>query len=274
MSRFAAVVCLLVLGPVLPAAEVDKRAYSLANPTPATQLRELSTDRPDATESPFTVDAGHVQLEMDFASITRDRQGGVRTTESAIAPFNFRLGLLHNLEAGLFFDPYIRVTEKPRLGPKTRVRGVGDTTLRVKYNFWGNDGGESAFGIIADVKLPTAASALGNDKVEGAVTLPLALDLGAGWELGAMTAIASVHDGSRYQAVWINTITVAHDLFEHVGAFWELTSQAGPGPHVSTFDTGLGWQINRDLQLDAGVNIGISKSAPDVMWFVGMSRRF
>jgi hypothetical protein len=274
MSRFAILVCLLALGPVLPAAEVDKSAYSLANPTPAALLRELTTDRPDTTESPFTVDAGHLQLEMDFASITRDRQGGVRTTEAAIAPFNLRLGLLPNLEAGLFFDPYIRVTEQPRFGPKTRVRGVGDTTLRVKYNFWGNDGGESALGLMADVKLPTAASALGNDKVEGAVTLPIALELGGGWEIGAMTSVAGVHDGSRYQAVWINTVSLARDLFEHVGAFWELTSAAGPGPHVCTFDTGIAWQINRNLQLDAGVNIGISKRAPDLTWFAGLSRRF
>ena len=274
MSRFDTFACLLSFCSAVRAAEVDKRAYSLANPTPASLLRELTTDRPDATESPFTVDAGHLQLEMDFASITRDRQGGVRTTGSAIEPFNFRLGLLHNLEAGVFFDPYLRVSEKPRFGPQTRVRGVGDTTLRLKYNVWGNDGGDSALGLMVDLKLPTAASALGNDKVEGAVTFPLAVELGAGWGMGAMTAVASVHDGSRYQAVWINTVTVAHDLFAHVGAFFELTSQAGPGPHVCTFDTGVAWQINRDLQLDAGVNLGISRSAPDLTWFVGMSRRF
>jgi hypothetical protein len=31
-------------------------------------LREMSTDRPDKTESPYTVDAGHFQFEADLVS--------------------------------------------------------------------------------------------------------------------------------------------------------------------------------------------------------------
>ena len=38
------------------------------------ELRELSTDRPDTTESPFTVDRGHVQIELSFAEWTRDKE--------------------------------------------------------------------------------------------------------------------------------------------------------------------------------------------------------
>jgi hypothetical protein len=39
----------------------DKSAFSLFNPTPRELMREMSTDRPDTTESPYTVDAGHFQ---------------------------------------------------------------------------------------------------------------------------------------------------------------------------------------------------------------------
>jgi hypothetical protein len=34
----------------------DKSQYSLFNPTPERLLRDMTTDRPDTTESPFTVD--------------------------------------------------------------------------------------------------------------------------------------------------------------------------------------------------------------------------
>src|SRR5258707_15821817 len=44
---------------------VDKSGYTLFNPTPREYMRAFTTDRPDLTESPFTVDAGHFQLEMD-----------------------------------------------------------------------------------------------------------------------------------------------------------------------------------------------------------------
>ena len=47
----------------LAAPTPDKSAYSFFNRTPETQLRELVTDRPDLTESPYTVDAGWWQLE-------------------------------------------------------------------------------------------------------------------------------------------------------------------------------------------------------------------
>src|SRR4051794_22151930 len=70
---------------------VDKRDYSWANPTPDNLLRELATDRPDATESPFTVDAGHVQIELDLVNYTRNRLDGVRTTEWGVMPFNLRV---------------------------------------------------------------------------------------------------------------------------------------------------------------------------------------
>jgi hypothetical protein len=118
-------------------------------------LRELTTDRPDSTESPFTVDPGHLQLETDVVSYTRNRLDGVRTTEWAAAPFNLRYGVTPNSEVGIFVAPYIHVREEPRGGRAITTRGIGDTTLRMKYNFFGNDGGDTAFGIFADLRLPT-----------------------------------------------------------------------------------------------------------------------
>ena len=59
----------------------DKSGYHLFHPTPRALMREMSTDRPDQTESAYTVDAGHFQLEMDFANFTYDHHSadGVRT---------------------------------------------------------------------------------------------------------------------------------------------------------------------------------------------------
>ena len=42
----------------------DKSQYTLFNPAPANCLREFDPDRPDVTDSPFTVDAGHIQFEI------------------------------------------------------------------------------------------------------------------------------------------------------------------------------------------------------------------
>src|SRR3954470_5336499 len=124
-------------GAAAPAPVSDKSAYALFNPTPSALLREFSTDRPDATESPFTVDAGHTQLELSFASFTRNRLDGDRTREWEIAPFNLRLGVTSNFEAGIFVSPYVRRVEQPRAGARETRSGLGDVVLRGKINLWG-----------------------------------------------------------------------------------------------------------------------------------------
>src|SRR4051794_16404126 len=73
------VIPLLSLNPRLLWAEesfagaVDKCQYTLFHPTPRHLMRELATDRPDKTETAYSVDAGHFQLEMDLHTYTHDR---------------------------------------------------------------------------------------------------------------------------------------------------------------------------------------------------------
>ena len=260
---------------LLPGGLAGASAAADSTARPAGGLRELTTDRPDATESPFTVDPGHLQLEMNVASYTRNRLDGVRTTEWVFAPFNLRYGLTPNFEAGIFVTPHLRVTEEPRGGAKSVSRGVGDTVIRAKLNLWGNDGGSSAFGVFADLKLPTAADGLGNDKFEGALTLPVAYELGAGWEGAAMTSVEFVHtDAGRRRPVWVNTITCGREIAPNTGMFLELASAAGDGAHVFTFNCGLTHKLTPHFQLDCGANFGVSRTAPDLGLFAGLSRKF
>ena len=80
--------------------------------------------------------------------------------------------------------------------------------------------------------------------------------------------------GPRRRAVWVNTITFAHDIAEDLAGFLELTSAAGDGSHVATFNCGLTRKLNPMFQLDCGINVGISRSAPDLGVFAGLSRKF
>lgn len=241
-----------------------------------TAKRELSTDRPDATESPFTVEPGFMQLEMEFANYERDREGGAKVTAWEAAPFNLRVGVTAATEVGVFVVPYRAEIETAPGLPRQRRRGFGDVTLRGKMNIQGNDGGHAlAYGLIADVKLPTGARAVSNRKVEGALAVPFAFELAAGWSAGGMTSAERVYNESeRYRTVWSNTFTVGRDLTERVGGFVELTSSTGDGRHVSTLDVGATFEVNRNAQLDCGVNFGLSRRAPDVQVFAGWAQRF
>jgi hypothetical protein len=107
------------------------------------------------------------------------------------------------------------------------------------------------------------------------VTLPVAYTIGAGWEGGAMTSVEWIYTGAgRRRALWVNTVTFARDLATDVAGFLELTSATGDGSHVATFNCGVTKRFGPVLQLDAGVNIGISRTAPDLTVFAGLSRKF
>lgn len=72
-------------------------------------MRELTPDRPDKTESPYTVDARHFQLEMSFAEYIQSRNENVRTKAWNIAPVNLKAGLLNNMDLQFIFQDYFKV---------------------------------------------------------------------------------------------------------------------------------------------------------------------
>ena len=84
------------------APSADKWQFHLFNPTPTNLMREMSTDRPDQTESPYTVDAGHIQIEMDFVSWTRDNGND----DFAFANTNFKIGLLNNVDLQIVLNGF------------------------------------------------------------------------------------------------------------------------------------------------------------------------
>lgn len=279
MSLRAFVAVLLLAGPLL-GAPGDKRRYSWSNPTPREELREMATDRPDTTESPTTVDAGHVQVEMSFVAFERDRHNperdGVEVEGWNLAPVNVRIGLTHDTELQVLLDGYSRTEARASSsGARERVTGFGDLTLRLKRNFLGNDGGDTAWALMPFVKVPTSSGGVGNGHFEGGVILPVNFRVGQ-IGLAAMTEIDVVRNAADdgYTLALVNTLAYGFDLTPRLGAFVELASFSGEGRHALAFDSGLTFAVHADLQLDCGVNLGLTRAAPDLVAFIGVSRRF
>lgn len=250
---------------------------------PVAALRELHTDRPDQTESPYTVDAGHWQVETDLVTATfdRDRSGGgeVRTTAWSVAPVNLKYGVTDRVDFQLMLEPYTQVRTRDRVaGTTDRVSGFGEVTTRVKVNLWGNDGGKTAFGVMPFVKWPLSASGVRNGETEGGIILPFAAELPAGWGFGAMTEIDFVSDGSGGRDTeWLNSITFGRDLTERWGGYVELvavTSSAAGSAWQGQFDVGFTYAVTDAAQIDFGCNFGITRAAPDCQPFIGFSQRF
>jgi hypothetical protein len=258
----------------------DKSGYNLFNPTPQRLMRELSPDRPDKTESPYTVDAGHYQLEMDFANFTYDQMDSTITRAWNVAPFNIKAGLLNNVDLQFVFDNYLHVhTDDRASGTATTQSGVGDFATRLKVNLWGDDGGQTAFALLPYIKFPTSTDSLGNDAVEGGIIFPLAVKLPDDFDLGLETAVSCLRDDSdsNYHADFINSITLDHAIIGKLSGYLEFFSDISTECHagwIGTVDTGLEFLVTENMQLDCGCNFGVTHAAADFNPFAGITVRF
>ena len=260
----------------------DKSQYHLLNPVPSDLMREMSTDRPDQTESPHTVDAGHFQVEMDFVNATfdRDRSGGadVRTSSWGTS-LNLKAGLLNNVDIQLVLDPYVNSRLEDRVaGTVDKASGFGDVQTRLKINLWGNDSGTTAFAVMPFIKWPLAESSLRNGKTEGGVIFILGCDLPGGWGSAVMTETDFVSNGlGGYETEFVNSITFSHEIIGPLGAyveFFSVVSTAADSKWQGQADLGFTFSINKNTALDWGCNFGVTDSAPDFNPFLGLSFRY
>ena len=257
----------------------DKNGYTIFNPTPEMAMRELSPDRPDQTESAYTVDAGHYQLEMDFVNFTYDKTDGTTTKAWNVGEFNFKAGLLNNVDVQLVYDNYLNVHTEDSSGKSTTQSGFGDLTTRLKVNLWGNDSGKTAFALLPYVTFPTSADNLGNNAVEGGVIFPLAVSLPYDFDLSLETAVSLMKndDNGGYHEEFIASASVDHQIIGKLSGYVEFFSNFTTERHagwVGTVDTGLEYLVTKNIQLDCDCYFGVTPAAADYNPFCGITVRF
>ena len=230
-------------------------------------MRPMSADRPDITESPGSVDAGHFQLEMDLLVVEHDRG----ETSCSFAVANLKLGLLD------FVD--LQVVLRPLVSPPTtgaaQTLGYGDVTLRLKINLFGNGGG-AALGVLGWVNVPAPGSLGGG--WAGGLALPFGVELPWELELGAMVEV-DVFPNERAPGVHpelLGTLALSRSILGPLSMFIEGAVRVSfdlQGAVLATLDGGLLFQVDDDLVFDAGAYVGLTDAAPDAVLFVGVTTR-
>lgn len=294
-------------------APVDKSGYHLFNPTPREHMRVMNPDIPMRTQSPYTVDAGHLQFEIEAFSYSEGKEHGAEFDAWEFGVANIKLGLTNWLDFEVIIPSYERhrvkaahgeaaeeehhaekvdphhaeghavkkAHAKETHGEKTHgsthvTEGFGDMTLRLKFNLWGNDSGHTALGLIPYATLPTSSH---SDEVEPGIVIPFAATLPGHTHLRVMSRVHFAHDaesGGRH-VEWINSASVARQIvggLEGYAEVWTRASDSSEHDFLATAGGGFIYAVNDDLHLDAGVHLGLNKAAPDVQVAVGMSIRF
>lgn len=256
----------------------DKSQYNLLNPTPRDLLRPLDAAATDVTESPYTVDAGHLQVESVLVGYARDESGGVGRNEWVALGTSLRLGLTNDLNAALQFAAYRRVEEA---APSPVSEGFGDLSVRLKGNLWGNDpepGERTAAGWVVALTLPTGTE-LSGGHVQGGVFLPFAWHAASWVDTQAMLHFDFVYDetGRDYDTDLVHSAEAIFPLGERFETYLEylgVVALEGSTPYRGQFGSGLTCLLGENAAIDVGAQAGLTGAAPVVTTSLTLTLRF
>jgi len=261
----------------------DKSQYSIFNPVPDNLLRDLASDRPTKSYSPVTVDAGHFQIEMDFANYAYGTYQGVWSDSFITADPVIKLGLTSRIDLEIQPGSYQFMHN---LDANTRQTissgsGYGDTIVKTKFNFVGNDGGPFAISIAPFIKIPSSTPLISNGKVEGGVQLPMLFNLPDDFvlvETPEYDLLKNALDSGTHAGYRIaNALSHPIPGIDKLTGFVEFYAQGGRDPLIPpiyTFDLGLGYMLTPACQLDGGIDFGLNTAAPRLQLYAGITQRF
>jgi hypothetical protein len=268
------------------AACIDKSQYNLFNPTPSNCMREFEPDRPDLTDNPFTVDAGHIQLESDIFNYTLSRpdSDGTVTETFLFGSTDVRVGLTNRAEVDFLLQP-IDAVRRRLVHPSRDTWDAGPDTLEIgtKINFYGDDKfekpGSIALGIRPFIEIPTVRNGVGEEDVQGGVSGLFAIQLSdkAGIELMTEYDFIKNEEGSGYHVEYFNSGSFEYEWTSKLSTYFEVATLFGnedPNGGIVQLGAGILYQPKENLQLDAGLNVGVTRASDVINPFVGVTKRF
>lgn len=264
MTRFLATVALLTLG---------------ATGARAQDLRAFCPDRPGLDTPACTMERGRLAGELGLIDWTRDRDGMEQSDDIATGDLLLRYGLTGSLEVQLGWTAYTR--SRARTGNIVdTVDGVGDVFVALRQNLHNPDGAGFSIALMPYATLPVGSHGIGAGDWGAGLIVPVSYELGGGLSVDftgeADAAVDS--DGNGRHFAYSGVIGLDVDVSDVVGATAELSAarDEDPSGHSTELLGGisLAWTPNDALQLDAGVNLGLNRDAPDVELYLGIARRF
>jgi hypothetical protein len=245
----------------------EQKGYNLFKPAPRDSMREFSIDRPDVTESPITVDAGHFQFEGDLLKWTKNSGGRAGRTISVFSGL-YKMGLSHSwdIHVGIELFNIYQDADANKLDD-----GYGATTIRLKHNFWGNDGEKkTAFGIIPYTTF-TSGNPFDSDMNFG-FGFPFSYALNENYDLGAQPQIDFIYNGVDYELSYFQTVVLGGPVVGALDFYAEGLVVFPKGDAQFLLDGGLIYNVSPNVKVDIAANVGLNQAAPTRV-YLGLSFR-
>lgn len=243
----------------------------------AQTLNPICPDRPGKGTSACTVAPDHFQIELGLDDLSVQRRGGLTTRINDAGGLLAKFGLTPamDIEAGI----NLYQSERDHGGGVTTTEsGMGDLFLHLKYD----TGGVQGVAIVLDpyLKLPTAASAVGNGRLEGGLVLPMSYDLGEGWSLANTPEADALANGAGPGAH--GNVSDALGLSKNFAGGITLGAEIWTDQNFDPTGTSSEYTIDlvaadlldNDTQLDCGINFGLNRQTPNLEVYAGVAERF
>jgi hypothetical protein len=243
------------------------------------QDRDYCPARPGLGTPACTISPGRVSVETSLADWSLDKQPGERTDTVLIGDTQLRIGLSDSVEAQIGWTPAGFVRD--RTGSTIdRVTRTGDVTLGLKANFAHPDG--KGFSIAAQpfVTLPVGRTPIGAGDWGAGLVVPITYDLSDKVNLAVTPEVdvAVDQDGHGRHFAASTVVGVGFALNDRLTLTVEGQAIRDDDPSGKSTQglasASLAYMASKDLQLDVGGVAGLTKDAPDVELYAGVSRRF
>jgi hypothetical protein len=250
-----------------------------ASPAVAQDEEPICADRPGLSTPTCTVPAGMIQVETTIADWIKDRSGGVRTEELTVGETAFKYGVTDRLHIELSLVPYTRVRTRDGDERET-LSGFGDMGIAAKYKVTGDDA-PVQLALYPFVKIPTAKRPVGNGEIEGGILIPIGYAIpgsNLSLVLGPELALVADEDGSGHHLAMAQVVGIGFPLAPRLSASAEILGSWDwdPAGTVRQYTAGMSaaYLLSNDVQIDAGVNLGLNRATSDVEIYSGVAFRF
>ncbi len=251
-----------------------EKKYSLFNSVPKSQMRDMETDRPDVTESPYTVDAGHIQYEADVLRLTREESDVTKTKTLLVNQANIKIGITGSTAVQIGFQSYgLQEETEKSSGDISKTNGFGDIMLRLKQNITGNDKGNFVMAILPYAKIPSAQYD-DESRFEYGLIVPMLYKLPGDWNLGFQVEVDRLKDQDlpEMHTEFLQTLTISHPLTKNLDGIAETyyTYDFKAHEFSNYINAALQMEVAKNFKVDAGLNYGLQHHS-DKHYFIGFS---
>ena len=234
-------------------------SYSLLADTFAQQpAEEISTDRPDQTESAVAVPTRSLQIETGFL-YERFKENNFKTEQISLAGTLFRYGLFENFELRFGTGYLISKADKT-------ISGLGDFLLGGKINFLKEESDPVDFGMLIQTSLPIGDKAINPIKFEPELIAALSKSISEKFSISAN--FGGYYDYLIEEIIYIYTLSLSFSFTNKFSSFIEAYGNLAPSfSPMHNRDAGLTYLLDDNFQVD--LSGGIRLLGYDSYWFFG-----